>query len=101
MQAILTKFIPATNKRPNRIKAYCPAGSVTICSDNIPFASHDERSHRLAAQQLAGNLGWNQPMIGGSTPDNNYCFVLFPAQLTNKFNQDEFEIKQILSEYYK
>jgi len=101
MQAIITKFLPATNNRPNRIKAYCPAGSITLCSDNLPFASHDERSHRQAALALQNKLKWDFPMIGGDKGDGNYCFVLIPNQLVDKLNKEKFELKQAISEYYK
>lgn len=33
MQAIKTKYLPATNTKPSRIKAECEAGSITISYD--------------------------------------------------------------------
>lgn len=32
MQAIVTKYLPATSTRPSRIKAWCDRGSITIGS---------------------------------------------------------------------
>jgi hypothetical protein len=109
MQAIITKFLPATNTRPNRIKAFCPAGSVTLCSDNFPFASHDERSHRKAALMLQEKLNWNFPMLGGNMPDGNYCFVQFPNQFVNELENielidhpyNEGILKRVTEKYYK
>jgi hypothetical protein len=49
MQAIRTKFIPATNTKPCRIKAMAERGSITI---DYPEADHVEDSHRIAAQAL-------------------------------------------------
>ena len=35
MQAIITKFLPATNFKPSRIKATCERGSITISADSV------------------------------------------------------------------
>jgi hypothetical protein len=54
MQAITTKYIGPTNSRVSRIKASCPAGSVTLPYDC------DERDggHYVAAVALMRKLGW-------------------------------------------
>ena len=52
MQAITTKYLPATNHRGSRIKASCAAGSITIGYD------HSEEPHRAAALALITRLGW-------------------------------------------
>ena len=73
-QAIITKFISATNTRPSRIKATCWGGSITISYDY----SGDE-SHRLAAQKLIEKLGWSEDLSAwqmGGMPDNSgFAFV--------------------------
>lgn len=109
MQAIQTRFIPATNTKPNRIKAFCAAGMVTMCSDNLSYASHDERSHLTVAKALADKLGWNTPLLGGSLLDNNYCFIVFPQQIINNLENvklidhpyNEGILKSVIDEYYK
>jgi hypothetical protein len=55
MQAITTKYLPATNFRPSRIKASCPAGSVTLPYD------YDEidGGHYQAVTALIKKLGWH------------------------------------------
>lgn len=72
MQAIITKFIPATNTRGARIKATAWAGSVTVAYDYSGDASH-----RRAAQALCEKMGWpTDNWIDGGTPDNSgFAFV--------------------------
>lgn len=58
MQAITTKYIPATNNRPSRIKAKLESKSITVsCGKletamNVSSYSHDEEIHRAAAIML-------------------------------------------------
>jgi hypothetical protein len=49
MQAIETKFIPATNTKPSRIKATCERGILTVSWEH---AWSDEDNHREAALAL-------------------------------------------------
>lgn len=76
-QAIITKFIPATNTRPHRIKAFCNAGSLIISFPDQPVRV----AHRIAAEALREKLGWDDPsygqMIGGGMPVNvgDYVWV--------------------------
>ena len=75
MQAIQTKYIPATNVKCSRIKAWCDAGSVTI---PYPHELNGQSVHRAAAEALTKKLGWDDPLVGGSLPKNGgCCFVLF------------------------
>lgn len=75
MQAIVTKYFPATNHTGPRIKATAESGSVTI-----PFSYKGSTSdaHRAAALALIKKLGWEDcgPIIGGGLPSNaDYVFV--------------------------
>lgn len=76
MQAILTKYLSATNTRNARIKAFCQAGSKTI-----PFPDLDtDEAHLKAAYALAHDLGWTDEPYGklaqGGLPDGTgYCHV--------------------------
>ena len=76
MQAIKTKYLPATNNRGSRIKATCDAGSVTI---PYPHELSGQASHRAAAEALLVKLGWNDSnyggLLGGGLPGGGYCFV--------------------------
>ena len=78
MQAIHTKYLPATDTKGSRIKATCDAGSVTI-----PYPhEHDESgAHYAAAQALLVKLVWTGPHYGvlhqGGLPNNaGYCHVM-------------------------
>lgn len=78
MQAIQTKYIPATNTKFSRIKAWCEAGSVTIA---YPHEHDESGAHYSAAQALIVKLGWTGPHYGelkqGSLPGNaGYCHVM-------------------------
>ena len=90
MQAILTKFIPATNFKGSRLKASCERGSVTISyPDEL---SMGEKCHRAAAYALifkfkaedfnhygkkvfTKNYSWNRPFVSGGLPDGTWAHV--------------------------
>lgn len=74
MQAITTKYLPATNCKPSRVKATSQAGSVTIshdCADN-----HDD-THKKAVLALCRKFGWEGSLVMGTTHhgDNVWVFV--------------------------
>ena len=78
MQAIQTKYLPATNTKQSRIKAFCNAGSITI---GYPHEHDEARAHYSAAQALIVQLKWTGPHYGqlhqGSLPGNaGYCHVM-------------------------
>lgn len=77
MQAIQTKFLPCTNTKPSRIKAWCDAGSLTL---SYAHEFEESDAHAYVAKKLSEKLGWTgkyySELIGGSLPGNNgYCFV--------------------------
>lgn len=76
MQAIITKYLPATNSRGSRIKATCQAGSVTI---SYPYDLTGMCCHAAAAKALVEKLGWGHAhygdLMGGGLPSGNYVFV--------------------------
>ena len=81
MQAIQTKYLPATNTKPSRIKAWCEAGSVTI---DYPYEYDESGAHLYAALSLQNKLVWNGPYYGelhqGALPNNTgYCHVMVKA----------------------
>ena len=56
MQAITTKYLPATNTKGARIKASCEAGSVTISYPHEAQRGHE--AHAEAVYALADKLDW-------------------------------------------
>ena len=84
MQAITTKYIPATNFRGSRIKASCQAGSIILHWDD---SMNSENNHRNAAMQLAGKLGWHGQWYGGGMPDGKGdVFVCADSHFSSSFN---------------
>lgn len=92
MQAILTKFLPPTNNRAARIKAWCDRGSVTIATSeaNGALEQHAYAAKRLCAKFVAedaakygadsqSNNPWAAPMTEGGLPQSfkhaHACFV--------------------------
>jgi len=78
MQAIQTKYLPATNTRDSRIKAWCDAGSHTI---PYPHELSGMDVYQIAAQQLVERLGWTGEHYGtlhgvGLPNQAGYCFVM-------------------------
>jgi len=87
MQAIHSKYLPATNSRGSRIKATCERGSITI---PFPYDKSGDEVHREAVQQLIlrfctedlGQYGtpiernpWNRPFVTGCLPDGSFAHV--------------------------
>jgi hypothetical protein len=67
MQAIVTKYLPATNIRGSRVKASCAAKSIIRHWDS---ALNADQNHMAVAKELATMLGWNYgDWIGGWPPD--------------------------------
>lgn len=75
MQAIETKYIPATNYRGSRIKASCERGSITVSYD---CALNSEEAHIAAVKALVAkfvkedekrygtnNNPWSKPFVTG------------------------------------
>ena len=69
MQAITTKYLPATNTKGARIKASCEAGSVTISYPHEAQRGH--LAHAQAVYALAEKLGWPEY----SRPEPGLCLA--------------------------
>lgn len=87
MQAIQTKFLPATNFKGSRIKAVCSRGSITLSypdelnqSDVHPWAAR-KLCERFAAEDLKQygtpieKNPWLKPFVSGGLPDNTEVHV--------------------------
>lgn len=95
MQAIITKYLPATNTRASRIKATCDRGSITVeyphdlSGDDV----HCYAANRLCEKFVAEDVGkygsdpmgnpWALPRVCGGLPGNAGCAHVFtPRKVT-------------------
>ncbi len=82
MKAIETKYLPCTNTRGSRIKAFTEGGNqITI---PYPHELSGVDVHAKAAVELCIKMGWKGKLISGGTK-NGYVFVFSQS--------DGFEIK--------
>jgi hypothetical protein len=85
MQAIITKYLPATNFKGSRIKASCDRGSITVSYDS---AQSEQGVHVYAADQLIARFvaedakrygternPWSKPRCVGQIPSGEYVHV--------------------------
>jgi hypothetical protein len=106
MQAIVTKYLPATNTKPTRIKAFCERGSITV---SYPHELSGDACHRYAVKQLVAKFAkedakqygshpdenpWMRPFATGQMPSGNYCHTFLPWWPIKKTLQALSEIKQ-------
>lgn len=71
MQAIVTKYLGATNTKGSRIKATASAGSVTVGYDH---ALNSSENHDAACKALADKMEWSGVWVGGGT-ETGYVYV--------------------------
>ena len=77
MKAISTKYLPATNFRGSRIKAFTEGGNqITI---SYPHELNAENGHLAAAVALKTKMNWSGKLIGGGT-GNGYVFVFTDSE---------------------
>ena len=73
MQAIETKYLPATNTRGSRIKATSASGiSVTV---PYPHELSGMACHWEAARALVAKLGWTGAAYVGGGTKGGYVFI--------------------------
>lgn len=87
MQAILTKYLPATNVRGSRIKAICDRGSLTIpyphelSGDAVHIAAADALCAKFAAEDAASygtdraRNPWLRKRVCGGLASGGYAHV--------------------------
>lgn len=81
MQAIHSKYIPATNTRPSRIKAECDRGSITI---SYPHELNAEQGHIHAVNLLIAKfLTEEKSKYGTPAHKNPWNKQRFVGQLKN------------------
>lgn len=87
MQAIQTKYLPATNFRGSRIKAVCERGSITI---PYPYELSGDEVHRKAVRALVDRFlledekeygtpvsenPWGRAFVSGTLADGSMVHV--------------------------
>lgn len=91
MQAILTKYLSATNRHESRIKATAWRGSITM---PYPHRRDSDQAHVDAAQALVDKFNaedvaknpadtkgmWTRPFVSGCLPDQTWAHVFMPAR---------------------
>lgn len=73
MQAIRTRYLPATNTKPSRIKAECEAGTITISYD---YNLNIDQLHQKAVMKLLEKLNWKPTFIYTGSFNGDYYHVL-------------------------
>ena len=72
MKAILTKYLPATDRRPSRIKAYAEGVKPLV----VPYDHGAKDPHAGAAVALCVRMGWPSVLVSGGLPDQSgNCYV--------------------------
>lgn len=75
MQAIITEFRGATERKPSRIIAKCSSGQIVF---SLTHATGTEaQNHMEAAKKLRDAMGWQGEMVQGGTK-GGYAFVFLP-----------------------
>lgn len=85
MQAIVTKYLPCTNTKGSRVKAYCERGSITI---DYPHELSGDAVHVKAKEALISRFvkedeerygtkenPWSRPTHCGQIPSGEYVHV--------------------------
>jgi hypothetical protein len=92
MQAIAVKFLPCTNTRPARMKAWCERGSIVLSyhSEVFQHSNHGMVAARALCEKFAkedeakgygpaSENPWMRPLVGGGLPNGcggaSECFV--------------------------
>lgn len=68
MQAIITKYLPATNSRGSRVKATCARGSIIIPWE---YDVDEHANHTLAAEKLCAKFAADDFRKYGTDPVGN------------------------------
>jgi len=74
MKAIETKYLPCTNTKGSRIKAYAEGGN----SITIGYPHESSHAHADAALALARKMGWKGTLVSGGKADGRgevFCFL--------------------------
>lgn len=83
MRAIAVKFLPWTESKPSRLKAYSGQGrgrvSLTASKDGLELAPDFRHSPECTlAMRLARQFGWSGQLVSGTLPNGEAVFVFAP-----------------------
>ena len=83
MQAIHTKYIPASNVKSSRIKATSDNGHSVIISYPHEFSGHLVHFEAVKALVIKHKLTWDieNMCYGGSSDGNGYTFVFCDSKV--------------------
>ena len=78
MQAIQTKYLPATNYRGSRVKATCEKGTLTLPYryDCDQYECHRETARQLFAKLFSKDFSTPVVFATGCLPDGTYAHVI-------------------------
>lgn len=92
MQAIITKYLPATNTKPSRISAKCARGSIIV---SYPHELSGDACHVYAVDQLVARFAaedltqygtplaanpWSKARVFGTLPSGDVVHVFVEAK---------------------
>tara|TARA_R110000868_G_scaffold19036_1_gene82358 strand:- start:156 stop:431 length:276 start_codon:yes stop_codon:yes gene_type:complete len=86
MQAITTKYLPATNFRGSRVKARAGTHRATVTipyHDSGDFEQYGKLdAHAVAARLLARKFGWDGTLVEGEVEAGHRVFVLLRERVS-------------------
>ena len=92
LKAIETKFLPYTERKPRRVKAFHNGRiGITFSIHHAMFdnAANDEEVQTIAARALAAKMQWPGTLIGGGTKQG-MAFVFLPDELTSAIVKSDY-----------
>lgn len=87
MTTIITKYLPATNFKPSRIKA--DAGMKRTITISYPHGLSGEAVHLEAAKALCKKMDWHGKLAVGGIEGGGYAFVFVQS---GKYVADQYEV---------
>lgn len=92
-KAIFTKYLPATNVKGSRIKAYAEGGNQVVRS--YDHALNADQNHAAAAKALASKMGWAGHYVqGGHADGKQSVFVEMGCAWAETFVIDKDEANE-------
>lgn len=102
MQAIITKYLPPTNRRGSRVKATCERGSITVPWDsNLDAHENHEAACRAMCEQFdaedrkeyGSTLGnWSRPKASGGLASGEWVHCFIPSSYVKGAGVVEAEV---------
>ena len=76
MKAIQTRYLPPTNTRTARIKAWAEGVKPLV----VPYAYGlgTDLAHIDAAMRLCARMEWTYSLVSGGLPNGDHCHCLVP-----------------------